>query len=258
MESNHMVKEDATKTQQCIDLSTLFSGLQEQMRQELQLARAVIPHNGDMGSACESKWREMLTRHLPSRYQVEKGIVVDSNGDCSDSIDIIVFDRQYTNLLLAHGGQYFIPAESVYAVFEAKQEISRETLLYAGEKAESVRRLARTSAPIHHAEGVAKPKPPVPILAGLICLESGWSPTHGEPFKRVMNELFPRPNARLDLGCCVNQGSFEALFTEAAPIIETSLADNSLIFFMFRLMKRLQQLGTVSAIDFNAYEKWIE
>ena len=41
-----------------------------------------------------------------------------------------------------------IPAESVYAVFEAKQTADASMVAYAQKKVESVRRLRRTSLPI--------------------------------------------------------------------------------------------------------------
>lgn len=46
------------------------------------------------------------------------------------------------------GAVTIIPAESVYAVFEAKQAANADNLRQAHEKAASVRRLLRLSAPI--------------------------------------------------------------------------------------------------------------
>ena len=52
-----------------------------------------------------------------------------------------------------------IPAESVYAVFEAKQAANAGLVAYAQEKVASVRRLHRTSLPIPYAKGVYPAKP---------------------------------------------------------------------------------------------------
>jgi hypothetical protein len=86
----------------------------------------------------------------------------------------VVFDRQYTPFILTYQNQTIIPAESVYAVFEAKQVIDAKNVAYAQEKAASVRRLHRTSLPVPHVSGVAKPKDPPRILAGLLTFESTW------------------------------------------------------------------------------------
>lgn len=82
-----------------------------------------------------------------------KAFVVDSEGHFSEQIDIVVYDRQYSPFIFTFNDQLFIPAESVYAVFEAKQELSADIIRYAQNKATSVRRLKRTSLPIPHAGG---------------------------------------------------------------------------------------------------------
>jgi hypothetical protein len=46
--------------------------------------------------------------------------VVDRLGAFSEQIDVAVFDRQYSPFIFYYQGQTIIPAESVYAVFEAK------------------------------------------------------------------------------------------------------------------------------------------
>lgn len=40
----------------------------------------------------------------------------------------MIYDRRYSPFLFNQSGAVFIPAESVYAVFEVKQELSRETV----------------------------------------------------------------------------------------------------------------------------------
>ena len=63
----------------------------------------------------------MLDTYLPKRYQAAKAHVVDSLGNFSQQIDVVVFDRQYSPFIFTYENETIIPAESVYAVFEAKQ-----------------------------------------------------------------------------------------------------------------------------------------
>jgi hypothetical protein len=49
---------------------------------------------------------------------------VDSLGNFSQQIDVVVFDRQYSPFIFDFREQQIVPAESVYAVFEAKQTIN--------------------------------------------------------------------------------------------------------------------------------------
>ena len=93
-----------------------------------------IKHAGDRGAVNEIFFIELLRRFLPDRYTVEKAAVVDSLGKTSDSIDVVVFDRQYTPTLFDNARHRYVPAEAVYAVFECKPSIDRRSLEYAAEK----------------------------------------------------------------------------------------------------------------------------
>lgn len=230
-----------------IDLKLLFAGLQTSLAGDLALARSAINHPGDKGAAVEANWLAMLDRHLPERYRVDKATVIDSRGNCSDSIDIVVYDRQYSHLVLRHQDFLYVPAEAVYAVFEVKQSLDKTHIEYAADKAASVRGLYRTSATTVDIRGATPLKQPITILAGLLCTESGWSPPFGEPFSEVMAGL---SGARaIDLGCVARAGAF---LSEASELV-VSGADNALAFFLFTLLQRLQQVGTVAPIDFSAY-----
>src|SRR5256886_16695625 len=139
-----------------------------------------ITHAGDRGEVNEQHFIEFLRRYLPNRYTVEKAIVIDSVGKVSDSIDVVVFDRQYTPTLLDNDKHRYVPAEAVYAVFECKPKVDKGYLEYAADKAESVRRLTRTSVEIPHAGGVYPAKKPGHIVAGILAIDVDWE----EGFRR--------------------------------------------------------------------------
>lgn len=109
--------------------------------------------------------------------------MVDSQGNFSQQIDVVIFDRQYSPFIFTYEGEIIVPAESVYAVFEAKQTANAELVAYAQQKVASVRQLQRTSLPIPHAGGVYPPKALMPILGGLLTFESDWSPALGPSWK---------------------------------------------------------------------------
>src|SRR5256885_6300681 len=135
-------------------LSVLLSGLHDDIQQKLEISRRSFGHPGTKGDASETVWLEMLQAYLPQRYQASTAHVVDSLGNFSDQIDVVVFDRQYSPFIFKYQGQTIVPAESVYAAFEAKQAINAAQIRYAQDKVASVRRLQRTSLPIPHAGGV--------------------------------------------------------------------------------------------------------
>jgi len=235
-------------------LKDIYISLQAQLASSLNANRVVLTHPVAKGEASEENWLNLLASYLPHRYQANKAFVIDSNGECSDQIDIVIYDRQYTPLLYNRDGQRFIPAESVYAVFEVKQDINRVHIEYAGAKAESVRSLFRTSTQIISAAGDHQPRPLFNIVAGILAYESSWTPAFGEPLIEVLQQ---RPvRERLDLGCVVMNGGFEVIYIDNGDIeLQQSESEFALIFFLFRLLDHLQKLGTVPAIDYAIYSQ---
>ena len=232
-------------------LSQLLAGLHDDIEQRLSIARKSFGHPGTKGNASEHVWLELLQNYLPQRYQAATAHVVDSLGQFSDQIDVVIFDRQYSPFIFKFEGQVIVPAESVYGVFEAKQVIDAEQVKYAQDKAESVRKLTRTSLPIPHAGGIFPPKPLPYILAGLMTLESGWNPPLGQP---LLNSLISEPESRLDLGCVAAHGVFgfdEAGSYSLRPKGKPATA------FLLELIGLLQNSGTVPMIDVRAYARWL-
>lgn len=233
-------------------MEKIFRAIQDQLAANLGGTRSILSHPGAKGEASEANWIAMLEAHLPRRYSVNKAFIVDSDGGCSEEIDIVIYDRQYTPILYNHSRQIFIPAESVYAVLEVKQTFNHANFKYAGEKAGSVRRLNRTTAQIVHAGGVYEPRPLTPILAGILAYEDGWRPPFGDSFEKALNKL--RADERLDFGCALSSGSFEAqYFEDSKPKFTRTGTPLALISFFLTLLKRLQNVGTVSAIDYDVY-----
>lgn len=208
-----------------------------------------IVHDGDRGEVNEQFFIEVLRNYLPNRYTVHKATILDSDGQVSDSIDVVVHDRQYTPTLLDSESHRYIPAEAVYAVFECKPKIDKAYLEYAGKKAESVRRLKRTSVPIPHAGGSYPAKPHFEIIAGILAIEADWKEGFSTSFENCHAAL--TGSNRLNCGLAVDGHAFDTF--EAGGGYTYCKSENALVFFLFRLLNQLQSLGTVPAIDWNAY-----
>jgi hypothetical protein len=238
-------------------LPDLLKGLHDLLANELGIARTVVAHSSTKGEVSEGRWMEMLRHHLPARYQVSKAFVIDSENQCSDQIDIVIHDRQYSPFVLKFDSALYVPAESVYAVFEVKQEMSGDEIKYACDKVASVRRLHRTSIPIQHAGGTFPAKAPQHILGGLLCLKSSWSPAFGTSFEGAVSSA-PR-DGRLDLGCAAQDGVFQIEYPEAdGAQIAIHAANAPLAYFLLRLISRLQSIATVPCLDIMAYARWLD
>ena len=146
-----------------------------------------------------------------------------------------------------------IPAESVDAVFEAKQTASAALVAYAQDKVASVRRLHRTSLPIPYAKGVYPAKPLIPILGGLLTFESEWSPPLGQSFDKAL--LKDAGDGRLDIGCVASHGHF--FYDGPSGAYQFVNDGKPATAFLFKLIAQLQFSGTVPMIDVDAYAQWL-
>lgn len=247
-----------------IELSNLYSNMQKQMLSKLNAGASAFPHTGTKGDNTEVNWIEFFKEYLPNRYNVTKGIIIDSAGKQSDQIDLIIYDSQYSYLVFKQEDSILIPAESVYAVFEVKQTLNKKYMDYARKKAKSVRDLYRTSAPIKHAGGYYDPKPLHEIAAGILATTSDWtSPITPNVVKYIKGQ---EKNERLDFVCSISDNTFvvennvfidEYKEDQTAPI-KFCKAKDSLVYLLLNLYKRLQDIGTVPAIDILKYAEVIE
>lgn len=233
-------------------LPTLFEGVHQKVHAELELARKALNHPTTKGDASEAVWLHLFNTYLPRRYRAAKAHVADSNNHFSLQLDVVIYDELYTPPIFTMSAQTVIPAESVYAVFEAKQTANAKYLAEAHEKAASVRRLHRTSAPIVNAGVSAAGRKPAPILAGLLTLESEWSPPLGKALTDGLRAA--DPDSHLDVGCVAAHG----YFVRDGDEIKVDQGGKAATAFLFELIARLQALGTVPALDARAYAGWLK
>jgi hypothetical protein len=229
-------------------LREAFATEQECLIPQLKSSNRIV-HAGDRGEVNEQHFIDFLRKYLPNRYTVEKAIVLDSEGNVSQSIDVVVFDRQYTPTLLDNDKHRYVPAEAVYAVFECKPTIDKGYLEYASDKASSVRKLKRTSVDIYTASGKIPAKQHFEIVAGILAIDVDWKDGFGESFREI-HEKLPLDGA-IDCGFAATGASFD---TFAGPgSYSFGPPENALAHFAFRLLWKLQSLATVPAVDWMAY-----
>lgn len=257
-----------------IKLKDLFSGLQKQIEARFSTNREFIKHSGSKGDSLENVWIQWLREYLPNRYCVDKAFVIDSKGQLSHQLDLVIYDQHFTPFVFKQDGVCYIPAEGVYAVFEVKPEINKGYIEYAGEKIESVRKLYRTSTNIIDRGKPQNPRTLTKIIGGLLAIESTISNDTIEKHLKSLKNL-----QAFDMGCAVTSGSFYVEYDgkEDADIedfnkkiinyyndrrvenVEFSQPEHSLVTFFLQLSRYLQQsIGTVAAIDLGAYAKAVK
>ena len=242
------------------DLRVMYQAEQKKLIAEMDMTDT-IGHGGTKGDAGEQRWIEMFSRYLPARFQVRSGIVLDSAGQVSDQIDVVVYDNHFTPRLLDQGRHAYILAEAVYAVFEVKQKLDKQTMQYTSDKIASVRRLMRTSVPMINSGKRLPARPLFDIVGGILTRSVGWSEgLNGDTFRKLWAEHEVAPIGRVDCGLSLDAGCFDAFPSKQweQPMddpraLNVRRADAGLMYFLFRLLCRLNSMGTVPAVDWDAY-----
>ncbi|WP_319478569.1 DUF6602 domain-containing protein [Marispirochaeta aestuarii] len=264
-----------------IDLSAMFNGLQQQMVSQLKTNRDFVTHPGSKGDSLENAWIDWLRTYLPSRYSIDKAIVIDSEGNTSHQIDIVVYDNWFTPFMFTQNGFHYVPAEGVYAVFEVKPDIQgncdgKSHIQYAGEKIESVRSLKRTSTNMISSGTKCDPRPLTKIVGGILTSTNTFTHENNETIEKHIKEL--KGLQGVDIGCVADYGSFYVEYDGEEDTgskdfenrylnyytdrefreLVFSRSEISVVSFFLQLTRYLQQsIGTIQAIDLNAYSKSI-
>jgi hypothetical protein len=232
-----------------LDIIKFSRGIQANLITELDNA-SNIRHPTAQGDEGERAWTDFLNKSLPRRYAVRSGQILDSHGNTSDQIDVILYDPQYTPVWFPLREHAYVLAEAVYAVFEVKTE-------------------ARGQHRVRRRQGRLRPPPP-PHLRPRTPLRRPQAaegpPSRSSPASspgRAAGRPTPSPSSPITspstsataasiLGIALDTGAFEFAPTAATPLAYLP-GDTALVHFLYRLLARLQALGTVPAIDWSAY-----
>lgn len=106
-------------------LLEIMSLAAKEMNLSLAQIRAALSHNLSKGEAAEESVRKFFRRYLPASLGVTKGQVIDSTGQRTKQLDVIIYDLAHTPMLFAseEDGHRLVPVEGVVAVVEVKSSV---------------------------------------------------------------------------------------------------------------------------------------
>lgn len=231
------------------DLGKAFGAKQQHMLTGLGLMPSFTDHPTSKGNATEDQWISVLKEFLPRRYGVGRVFAIDSRGGQSEQIDLAIYDQQYSPLFFEQEGLRFVPVESIYAVFEVKPRLDKSNVTYARAKIASVRSLHRTTVPIRHAGGEYPAQDPTskPIIGGIVATDSGWNNLSSAAASDAI--LGGNAMESLDFAIAVRHGAVE----QVQGKLHFAPTGQHLIWFAVQLFQRLAKIGTVLALDLDAY-----
>jgi hypothetical protein len=149
------------------------------------LLAAIDKEELDDAAACEAFVRAVLEPFLPENYGIGAGRVVDAYGNCSDYLEIIVYNRDFPRIGMRGTHSAFL-YESVLAAFSIRAKFIRKTFF---ESLNACASLARLATNVDKAALIK--------LAAKNGLKAGPNKTfvHQDPLRTARFELIGRPPA---------------------------------------------------------------
>jgi hypothetical protein len=110
------------------------------LKAEADLLTSVTKHEIAADSTRAAFIRGVLEPFLPSSYAIGSGRIIDSAGQSSDHIDIVIYRRDFPRLNLPGSSDVFL-YESVLATIEVRTKLIRKTLFDALDTCASIAKL---------------------------------------------------------------------------------------------------------------------
>ena len=120
-----------------------LSSVQDRLNSAIDPIRCLVPHSGEKGTLIEKQFRSQLIEILPEKVGVSHGFVMDSRGEISKQMDLILYDKLNTPRIFASDSTQVFPVEATYACGEIKTSLDSDKLKDSFEKCASYKNLCR-------------------------------------------------------------------------------------------------------------------
>lgn len=97
-------------------LKNIFDNLELSLKNEMNIR---IEHNLEDGKYREYLVKRVLSKIVPSKYEITNGFVIDSENNKSEEMDIIIYDKSYVPPFFDET-YTVVPIEAVIAVIQVK------------------------------------------------------------------------------------------------------------------------------------------
>ena len=125
---------------------TIFAQAARKLRQDFD-ELSTIPHSGLKGNEAERLVKVFLKEHLPKRFSVGSGFIIDGYDTVSKQTDVIIYDALNCPVYRASEEAAIFPSDNVAAVVEVKSRLDKDQLISAFENIRATKQLAKTPPP---------------------------------------------------------------------------------------------------------------
>lgn len=117
----------------------------KKMQIDFKEVTANINHKGERGSSREEILLSYLGNYIPTKYEMNSGIIIDATGEQSRQQDIIIYDSFNSPVLLNMESTRMVPIESVFSVIEVKSSLNKTEISKCVNNISSVKSLVKNS-----------------------------------------------------------------------------------------------------------------
>lgn len=183
-----------------------IDGLSQKLKASLG-ASSPLGDSLSKGELREEDVAEAFRPHLPSRYELLKGIIVDSSGRESDPQDLVLLDTSTLPSILGSGRNRVVPVEGVVGTIQLKSLATKASIESGIANIASAKRLVPSA--IRYGRPASSLEPTIwstasTFFGGLLCLRADGSiDTLLDHYAKCIMELPVRE--RCDAFCIVDQ-----------------------------------------------------
>ena len=144
------------------------------LRARFEANRTMGRHLWERGLRNEEILIEFLREHLPARFGVSRGEIMDSKGGVARQIDVVLYDAHFSPVFIRTDSSRVFASECVYGVIEVKANLHTAELDRALAVLSSVKELDRSAVVEMHGghRQYHGPKGNPPPFAAVFALES--------------------------------------------------------------------------------------
>jgi hypothetical protein len=128
-----------------MNVAEIFDEIAKKMRSDFDETRKASGHSGFKGESFEEHFKSFLKKYLPKSLDVSTGMLVDTKGNSSRQLDVIISDGLKTPIFYSSGERRVIPVEGAYVVIEVKANLDTKELANAFKNMLSVKKLIKSA-----------------------------------------------------------------------------------------------------------------
>jgi len=175
-----------------------------------RLAKIISPDSRGFGR--EAIIVKFLRNFLPKSFGITRGQIIDSNGNMSNEIDIVIYDALKTPIIYRAGDYRIVPIEGVYAVIFVETFLEQDRFIRLIGTIKNIKNLSKTAfyeqigAIIHTVHAYDKEFQYFPTLGFIFAYDSAPIVDLGNFFEaKYKEENIPIEN-QIDFVCVFKNG----------------------------------------------------